>query len=97
MDDILRQSHRIFENLSYLREVVIAQQNAMSEQRARLARGSQVDEEYHSMSDDYKGLGYTGGDAKKRRVVSPMSCQIRHRQLLTKSTESCPSRTMPQL
>ncbi|EXJ64981.1 hypothetical protein A1O7_01320 [Cladophialophora yegresii CBS 114405] len=64
VDDILRQSHRIWENLSYMREVVIAQQNALSEQRARLARSNQVEEEY---ADEYKGGGYVGGDAKKRR------------------------------
>ncbi|KAJ9602292.1 hypothetical protein H2200_013147 [Cladophialophora chaetospira] len=70
VDDILRESHRIFENLSYMREVVIVQQNALSEQRARLARGSQIEEEYQGLSDEYKAGGYVGGDAKKRRGVS---------------------------
>jgi hypothetical protein len=69
LDDIIRQSHRIFENLSYMREVVIAQQNALSEQRARLARGSQMDDEYHALSDEYKNGSYAGVDAKKRRGV----------------------------
>ncbi|KIV94645.1 hypothetical protein PV10_02392 [Exophiala mesophila] len=67
IDDMLRQSHRIFENLTHLREVVVAQQTAMSEQRARLARGGPMDEDYHGLSDDYKNGGFSAGDAKKRR------------------------------
>ena len=67
---MLRQSHRIFENLTHLREVVVAQQTAMSEQRARLARGGPMDEDYHGLSDDYKNGGFSAGDAKKRRGVS---------------------------
>jgi hypothetical protein len=68
IDDIVRQTHRIFDNLGYLREVVIAQQNAASEQRARNARSNQLEDDY---SDEYKaGGGYVGGDAKKRRGVS---------------------------
>lgn len=70
MDDILRQSHRIYENLTHLREVVIAQQNALSEQRARLAPGTHPEDDYHDLSDDYKTGGFAGGDAKKRRGVS---------------------------
>ncbi|KAK5049402.1 hypothetical protein LTR84_004331 [Exophiala bonariae] len=67
IDDMLRQSHRIYENLTHLREVVIAQQNALSEQRARLARGNHMDEDYHNLSDEYKGSAFGGNDAKKRR------------------------------
>lgn len=66
---MLRQSHRIFENLTHLREVVIAQQTALSEQRARLARGNHMEDDYHNLSDEYKGAGFAGGDAKKRRGV----------------------------
>ena len=66
---MLRQSHRIFENLTHLREVVIAQQTALSEQRARLARGSHMDDDYHSLADEYKGGAFAGADAKKRRGV----------------------------
>lgn len=66
---MLRQSHRIFENLTHLREVVIAQQTALSEQRARLARGNHMEDDYHNLSDEYKGAGFTGSDAKKRRGV----------------------------
>lgn len=75
----MRESHRIFENLGYLREVIIAQQNALADQRARLARGRELEEEYPAGSDDYRGGGYTGGDAKKRRGVSfesPSCCYV---------------------
>ncbi|KAI1614372.1 hypothetical protein EDD36DRAFT_418207 [Exophiala viscosa] len=64
MDDVLRHSHRIFENLSHLRELVIAQQTALSERRARQA------EEYHGLPDGYRNpaLGDRGErDAKKQR------------------------------
>lgn len=75
----MRESHRIFENLGYLREVIIAQQNALADQRARLARGRELEEEYHGGSDDYRSGGYTGNDAKKRRGVSfesPSYCYV---------------------
>jgi hypothetical protein len=49
--------------------VVIAQQNALSEQRARLARGNHMDDDYHNLSDEYKGSAFGGNDAKKRRGV----------------------------
>lgn len=58
------------ENLTRLREVIIAQQTALSEQRARLARGSHLEDDYRGLSDDYKGGGFAGGDSKKRRGVS---------------------------
>ena len=69
VDDIMRQSHRIYENLGFLREVIVAQQNALSEQRARLARGTQMEEEYNGSPDDYKIGGLASMDAKKRRGV----------------------------
>ncbi|KIX07564.1 uncharacterized protein Z518_02217 [Rhinocladiella mackenziei CBS 650.93] len=67
VDDILRQSHRIFENLTHLREVVVAQQTAISEHRARLARTTQMEDDYHGISDEYRGVGYGPGDGKKPR------------------------------
>lgn len=74
MDDVLRHSHRIFENLTHLRELVIAQQNALSEHRARQA------EEYRGLPDGYRNpaLGDRGErDAKKQRrgvsAVLPLS------------------------
>ncbi|KAL6250236.1 hypothetical protein RBB50_002537 [Rhinocladiella similis] len=48
MDEALRQSHRIFENLTHLRELAIAQHNALSEHRARQA------EEYRGLPDAYR-------------------------------------------
>lgn len=64
MDDVLRHSHHIFENLTHLRELVIAQQTALSEHRARQA------EEYHGLSDGYRNQGLVDRgerDAKKQR------------------------------
>lgn len=71
---MLRQSHRIYENLTHLREVVVAQQTALSEHRARVARGGPMDEDYHSLSDEYKNGGFSASDAKKRRGVSVYPC-----------------------
>lgn len=48
---------------------MIAQQNALAEQRARTAKGNYFEEEFDSLHDDYKGGGYGGSDAKKRRGV----------------------------
>lgn len=69
LDDMIRQQHRMLDNLTRLREAVIVQQTALSEQRARAARGH-MEEEYHGMNDEYKTGGFAGGDAKKRRGVS---------------------------
>lgn len=68
IDEMIRQSNRILEGLSRVREVVIAQQTALTEQRARAARGDHL-ENYGGLHDEYKN--YTGGDSKKpRRGVS---------------------------
>jgi hypothetical protein len=72
IDDMLRQSHVMMESLARVKEVVIQQQNALSEHRARFARGA-MEEEYGAMSDDYKSGGFAGGDAKKRRGVSHLT------------------------
>ncbi|OAP62147.1 hypothetical protein AYL99_04350 [Fonsecaea erecta] len=67
VDEVLRFTHRSYELFSYVREMVLAQENAKLEQQARLARGAQAEEEYQGTSDEYKSGGYAGGDAKKRR------------------------------
>ena len=68
IDEMIRQSQFMMESLSRVREVVVQQQNALSEHRARFARGP-AEEDYPGMSDDYKTSGFAGGDAKKRRGV----------------------------
>lgn len=91
---MMRQSHIMMENLARVKEVVIQQQNALSEHRARFARAP-MEEDYGAMSDDYKSGGFAGGDAKKRRGVSgspfvPVegtNCR----------TESSTARALPQL
>jgi hypothetical protein len=70
VEDMMRQSNRIYENLGFLREVIVAQQAALNEHRERLARGIRMDEDYNGLSDDFKSGGFAGIDAKKRRGVS---------------------------
>lgn len=69
IDEMMRQSHLMMENLARVKEVVIQQQNALSEHRARFARAP-IEDEYGSISDFEKAGGFAGGDAKKRRGVS---------------------------
>lgn len=69
VEEMMQHSERVRLGLSRIMDVVIAQQNALSEQRLRAARGPY--DEYHSMDGDYRGHGgFAGGDAKKRRGVS---------------------------
>ena len=81
--------------LAKIRDVAIAQQTALSEQRARAARGDHMMTDYAGLHDDYKN--YTGGDAKKRRGVSSHRYTRIFYRFLTNSLESCTSRSMPQL
>jgi hypothetical protein len=67
---MMRRSNRIYENLGFLREVIVAQQTALNEQRERIARGVRMDEDYNGLADDFKAGGFAGIDAKKRRGVS---------------------------
>lgn len=67
IDDMIRYSHRIMEGLTRLRDVAIMQQNALDEQRARAARGQNLDDEYRGLSEAERAGGFAGGDAKKRR------------------------------
>ncbi|KPI39595.1 Biofilm regulator 1 [Cyphellophora attinorum] len=65
IDDMIRHSQMMTENLARMREVVIQQQNALSDHRARFARPP-GEEEYHNRQESYDPNGY-GLDAKKRR------------------------------
>ncbi|EXJ96039.1 hypothetical protein A1O1_01165 [Capronia coronata CBS 617.96] len=67
VDEILRHSHRILENMTHLRELVVAQQTALSEQRARQTSRNHPEDEYAVLSEEFRGGGFTGADAKKRR------------------------------
>lgn len=53
--------------MTNVRDVVVVRDTALSEQRARQARG---EDDYRGSSDEYRGGAYVGGDAKKRRGVS---------------------------
>jgi hypothetical protein len=64
IDDMLRRSNHLVENLSRIREVVMAQQNALSEKHARAGRGSHFDNGFvlHDANGDAKkpcGVSYT--------------------------------------
>ena len=76
VDDAIRQSTRVLDNLARIKEAIIAQQTAIAEQRARNAKGEYFDDEYSGLHDDYKSGGFSGGDAKKRRGVSFAHSQI---------------------
>ena len=66
---MLRQTNRVMENLNRLREMVVAQQEAVNEQRARLARGIHPQDEDDNMSEGYQTGGFANSEAKKRRGV----------------------------
>lgn len=71
VEEMMVHSERVMQSLGRIRDVVIAHQHALSEQRIRAARGSYPNDEYGSMDADYRGSGgFAGGDAKKRRGVS---------------------------
>ena len=65
---MLRQSHRIYENLTHMRTLVITQQTAMSE-RSR-GPGINLEDDYHMLPDEYRAAGLGERDLKKRRGVS---------------------------
>ncbi|KAL9111810.1 MAG: hypothetical protein Q9227_003869 [Pyrenula ochraceoflavens] len=67
VDDMLRFSGRVSEALTHMREIVITQQNLIAEQQARAFKGEAYDDELNGFHDDFKGGGFAGGDAKKRR------------------------------
>lgn len=70
VDEILRHSHRIMENMTHLRELVVAQQTALLEQRARQTSRNHPEDDYAALSEEFRGGGFAGADAKKRRGVS---------------------------
>lgn len=71
VEDALRQSARVAESLARIKDAVIAQQNALAEQKARAVKGDYYEDDYNGLHDDYKGNGgFVGSDAKKRRGVS---------------------------
>jgi hypothetical protein len=72
VEEMMQHSERVLYSLSKIKEVVLAQQHALSEQRLRAAaRGPYMNDEFGSMDADYRSSGgYAGGDAKKRRGVS---------------------------
>jgi hypothetical protein len=57
-----------------MREAVA--QQALSEERARMARNSQMEDGYNGIPEEYKEGGFAGGDAKKRRGVSCLDVLI---------------------
>jgi hypothetical protein len=71
VDDALRHSSRISDNLARIREAVYAHQHALAEHKARVVKGDYYEDDYSGLADDFKASGgFAGGDAKKRRGVS---------------------------
>lgn len=66
---MMKQSQRVIESLDRIRDIVIVQQTALSEERARAAASTRTNDDYHVLTDEYKSGGFAGGDAKKRRGV----------------------------
>ena len=64
---MMRQSHRVIENLHHIRETVVNQQTPLSEHRARITRGGRLEDEYNDLPDEYKRGGLANGHAKNRR------------------------------
>jgi hypothetical protein len=93
VDDALRQSNHVVRNLTSIREFVIAQQNALAEQRARAVKGDYYEDDYNGLHEDYKGSGgFAGGDAKKRRGVSVIYQRLQ--SCTDNFVESCTARTL---
>lgn len=96
VEDALRQSTRIIDNLTRIKEAVVAQQHALAEQRARVVKGDYYEDDYNGLHDDYKGSGgFAGGDAKKRRGVGFIYQLPRMRT--DNFIESCAAWTLSQL
>ena len=71
VEDMMRQSNRVMEAFAKIRDIVIAQQNVLAEQRARAVKGEQFGDDFDSFHEDYNGGGgFAGNDAKKRRGVT---------------------------
>lgn len=64
---MMRHSQMMLESLARIRDVVIQQQSALEDHRARFNRGT-LDEEYHARTESYDP-NFSGGDSKKRRGV----------------------------
>ena len=70
IDEMMRQSSNMMDALTKIRDVVIAQQQALAEEKARIAQGEQYDEECGRYQDDFKASNFGANDGKKRRGVS---------------------------
>ena len=93
MDDALHRSMRITENLTRIKNAVIAQQNALAEQRARAVKGDYYEDDYNGLHDDYKANGgFVGSDAKKRRGVSIIPTGLQRRRLIIEQKAAPPGR-----
>ncbi|KAF7507385.1 hypothetical protein GJ744_010702 [Endocarpon pusillum] len=68
LDDLLRQSGRVVEAFSRIKEAVITQQHALAEEQARALKRERYDDESTGFSGEYKeNGGFAAGDSKKRR------------------------------
>ena len=67
----MRQSGRVQEALSRIKEAVMAQQHALAEEQARALKRDNFEDEMASFTSEFKENGpFSAGDSKKRRGVS---------------------------
>ena len=80
-DDMIRRQNLVLGAMDRIREVVIAQQHALAEQRSRneasKARQSELSDDSASFSEKQEGGGgFAGADPKKRRGVCLYSSNV---------------------
>ena len=74
VDDMIRRQNRVLDSMMRIREVVIAQQHALAEQRSRDEANKAHQSEYDGDHGPYQekqegGGGFAGPDPKKKRGV----------------------------
>lgn len=83
IDDLIRESGRVVDALSRIKEAVIAQENALAEEQARALKREHYEDESTSFPGEFKENGtFTAADSKKRRGVSGRISV--HQEALTK-------------
>ena len=77
---MVRRQNHVLDSLARIREVIITQQHALAEQRSR-DEANKVSSDYGEDGTSYSdkgdgGGGFAGADAKKRRGVRFLPCDL---------------------
>jgi GATA zinc finger len=87
----MRQSSRVVDALSRIKEAVLAQQHALAEEQARALKREHYDDDLTGFSGEFKeNGGFSIGDSKKRRGVSASFCLLFHSSGLTCRQKAAP-------